>query len=532
MKKSLKYLILIFMLFVLIRLTGLTYGFYETLIIGNKNDTSANVNSKNLSVLYTDGTSKMNFNGDYLFPGDSAEKSFTVTNTGDSKVSYSIILDNVVNAFERIQDLRYFIYINETLVDEGAINNNEVQYLYYREDLEVNSIDNIKFVFKYSETEESQNIDMNKEISFRVNIKGDVKTIVNSTSNTATVFLNTATDTLNNYRIYGNSIQDGTPTLDNPIEIESVGDLVTDETDTNYGKYKIPITVSGKNMINGINAESGYWFDSAGSASGSDSRFIRIAQIKVLPNVTYTFSSNLLTYTIWYFNYGESLSRAFYYSSQQKYHTFTTPENCNYLRITLYNTSGEKDTTALEWLQLEEGSSATDYEPYVEPTTTNIYLDEPLRKVGNYVDYLDLKEQRVVRNVSSLNLAIANMNNWSDDFPGWKNLTEIQTEFPNQNTVLEKVTSYKINTSPGVSDMGINTMNNNGQLWMKTSVYGLTQSEWKEQYPDLVVSLQYGKSSSSKQINVPSIALHDGTNIISVGTSTSPSGIEVNYYKK
>ena len=45
------------------------------------------------------------------------------------------------------------------------------------------------------------------------------------------------------YILYGNSVQDGEPTPDNPIDIDSVGDLVIDETSEYYGKYDIPITV-------------------------------------------------------------------------------------------------------------------------------------------------------------------------------------------------------------------------------------------------------------------------------------------------
>ena len=41
------------------------------------------------------------------------------------------------------------------------------------------------------------------------------------------------------YKVYGNSVQDGEPTLVTPIEIQSVGDLITDDTDANYGKYDI-----------------------------------------------------------------------------------------------------------------------------------------------------------------------------------------------------------------------------------------------------------------------------------------------------
>lgn len=36
---------------------------------------------------------------------------------------------------------------------------------------------------------------------------------------------------------------------------------------------------------------------------------------------------------------------------------------------------------------------------YIEPIITNIYLNEPLRKIGEYSDYIDLENQKVVRNI-------------------------------------------------------------------------------------------------------------------------------------
>lgn len=57
-------------------------------------------------------------------------------------------------------------------------------------------------------------------------------------------------DSLINYTITGNSIQDGNPTPDNPIAIGCVGDLVTDGEDEHYGKYKIPISVNTETTIN------------------------------------------------------------------------------------------------------------------------------------------------------------------------------------------------------------------------------------------------------------------------------------------
>ena len=68
---------------------------------------------------------------------------------------------------------------------------------------------------------------------------------------------NNKTTEIENYRIYGNSIQNGTPTPDIPVDIESVGDLVTQDNCSSYGedacnnigKYVIPIKVTGKNLF-------------------------------------------------------------------------------------------------------------------------------------------------------------------------------------------------------------------------------------------------------------------------------------------
>lgn len=53
---------------------------------------------------------------------------------------------------------------------------------------------------------------------------------------------------------------------------------------------------------------------------------------------------------------------------------------------------------ASNFMITEDGYEA-DYEPYIEPITTNIFLSEPLRKIGDYVDHIDFKGGKVVRNI-------------------------------------------------------------------------------------------------------------------------------------
>ena len=49
------------------------------------------------------------------------------------------------------------------------------------------------------------------------------------------------------------------------------------------------------------------------------------------------------------------------------------------------------------------------------PISTNIYLDEPLRKIGDFVDYIDFKNQKVVRQIKALNSTDIPNNYWADD---------------------------------------------------------------------------------------------------------------------
>lgn len=141
-----------------------------------------------------------------------------------------------------------------------------------------------------------------------------------------------------------------------------------------YG-YKIPVVTRGKNLAGNYTVSSGYYYDDSGTPTQPDARFIRLA-INVEPNTIYTISSNLKFYSIWEFNNNTKISRRGGGNSNK--YTIKTTKECNSLRISMSNTSGEADTSAFEWIQLEKGSTATPYEPYHEPITTPIYLPTPL----------------------------------------------------------------------------------------------------------------------------------------------------------
>ena len=76
-----------------------------------------------------------------------------------------------------------------------------------------------------------------------------------------------------------------------------------------------------------------------------------------------------------------------------------------YVSVWLYSNANSdvlsvKGTT-IEFSNIMASVEDKPYEPYFESTTTNIYIDEPLRKVGDYVDYIDFSNGKLYRTVGA-----------------------------------------------------------------------------------------------------------------------------------
>ena len=225
---------------------------------------------------------------------------------------------------------------------------------------------------------------------------------------------------MRNYEVYGNSVQDGTPTPESPVEIQSVGDLVTDTESEYYGKYDIPITVCGKNLLSypynfTTRTENGLTFTDNGDGSikingtaTNRTGFMLRSQIIDIIDKTkaYVLSGGKdsdVYLQIDFYN-GTTWKKLVDTGNDGKAIIDFTKMNFDYTRVSVAlvvkaNTVCDNITIKP---QLELGETATEYEPYRVPVTANIYLDEPLRKIGDYADYIDFKGQRVVRKVGVL----------------------------------------------------------------------------------------------------------------------------------
>ena len=254
-------------------------------------------------------------------------------------------------------------------------------------------------------------------------------------------------DKLHDLQIYGNSVQNGTPTTENPIEVQSEGELVTEGEYA--GKYKIPFRARGKNLFNpnlrknvwseglnlkylpdedcfvingtvtegytdgidlgrhhanlGIKVKSGkYYKNSVVFLGGSTSKVVNLYSFfgtnSTGEGISPTnwedvkFSSNVAE---GYAKSVTSLPNGAYISSYWLYlHNIPGVTFNNFkFRVMLTETNATSETTS---------NAPIDYEPYIEPQTFNIYLDEPLRKVRGYSDYIDFENKEDVRKINEV----------------------------------------------------------------------------------------------------------------------------------
>ncbi len=117
----------------------------------------------------------------------------------------------------------------------------------------------------------------------------------------------------------------------------------------------------GKNLFNkNVSIITGYYLDNKGSLVSKEGSWYQNVFIEVNSKTQYTISSTVAVLRICFYDKDRKfISRV---ATENTSVTFSTPENCKYVRL-----SGENADTQVQSLQLEQGSKATSYEAYIEP---------------------------------------------------------------------------------------------------------------------------------------------------------------------
>ena len=166
--------------------------------------------------------------------------------------------------------------------------------------------------------------------------------------------------------------------------------------------------------------------------------------------------------------------------------------------------------------------------------------EEKLRSVGDVKDELvvdlDTGDYYKFKNVEHLELAIANMNNVSEDYPGWLNVEKINEYYPNTNDIVGNIMQSKNNITNNDYSIGLNTIGQSSVVWLEKGKFNLTQTQWKEQYPDLIFKLDYS-IPSTETIKLGTLSAEDlaklktfkGYNNVTVNTNLGLMNIRFTY---
>ena len=170
-----------------------------------------------------------------------------------------------------------------------------------------------------------------------------------------------------------------------------------------YG-YRVPVTVEGKNLCNNIWEQGGI---DSNTGNVVPQQSIECCDfIPVKPNVTYSCSrtiannyTNLRCYGTNknYLGTGADLaSKGNPLKQGELFGTFMiTDARVSYIRFN--DLSNSLDTKYMFVEGIYTAETMPPYEPYYEPVTTNLYLPEPIKMVGDEAEYIDYAEQKMHR---------------------------------------------------------------------------------------------------------------------------------------
>ncbi len=340
--------------------------------------------------------------------------------------------------------------------------------------------------------------------------------------------------------IYGESIQNGTPTPTSPVEIESVGERTTnyykasnfssEDFNVSYDEFTSIYTINGTSTCaQNITLSSHLVLDIA-----TGENIVLTAEI-ISGNIER--NNNYVLYSLFNSTKDQYIRDSSSYLVNPGKLSVTgelfSAEYYNY--YVQIGGAGVKFNDVKLRIKIEKASNTSDgYEPYgykipitvsngSDTKTTNIYLKEPLRKVGEYADYLDLTNKKVVRNVRRY--SFTGSESWSADYAPTLLFSVPITNKGIANTkILCNVAEYSL------EQKGIRYTNSLGNTfgfdnaYSKFGVSNLT--EFKEKLGTLNAYMLYLLATPTEEsIDVPEIPTLTGNVTYTIGTSIKPSSI-------
>ncbi len=313
-----------------------------------------------------------------------------------------------------------------------------------------------------------------------------------------------------------------------------------------YGKYKIPVTTKSKNiftyqtildsnhieLLNASNAEFNFI-----NTSGIPETYID-AKENTQYNVSYkvkAVSEQVIHFSVYYTDGTNTNISATGVVGEYVEVSGVTAANKSVSYIKFGGGGGLKVGTTFKEIQFEEGTNKTSYAPYYNETT-NIYLDEPLRKVGDYYDYIDFSKKQVIRQIASVDLGSVNFTYNTDKVNPYFTYVNSAQVAAKADYILSanynRVSIYSmLSSSANQPDFSISIgypSNWRGRLVVTDSRYSDAAS-LKSALNGVIAYFPADFEIEPEPISLPNIPINYGTTILEVDTEIAPSDVEVSY---
>ena len=354
------------------------------------------------------------------------------------------------------------------------------------------------------------------------------------------------------------------PSPEFPSEIKNTGDLLTKDNCESYGsdacdnigKYVVQVKATGKNLFDYDNVSSVYGVKKQDNGYYTNyMAYNMISTYQTLKKyigkkVTVSFdltTSKDGTFSIYpYQRNGIGINFSMF-SKEIKANTKTRVTATGFVEvlgtnpayslgeIIVYN-EGYKGSYLVNNIQFEVGEQATDYEAYNEKTT-NIYLTEPLRKVGDTADYIDYANSKVVRNVGKT--IFNGSENWIQ-YPSTNKYyvsDVLPTIYKSNSFVLSNRFFRRTSGNSSRTDDNKYTYGD-GDIWLQSTeefprlyIYKndiATVENLKTWLSNNNITVAYPLATPIEEsINLTGIELLDGYNTLSINTEVSPSNVKL-----
>lgn len=304
-----------------------------------------------------------------------------------------------------------------------------------------------------------------------------------------------------------------------------------------YG-YQIPVVVQGKNLFDMSISHIGIVLNSDTGEEVS-STYGSVTKITADPSVEYTWTAPISgtqnTIICSYDSNDAYISTLVNENRYAEIATFTTPSNCAYIKV-----SEHRERRSLTML-VKGSTIPTSYEPYSAPITPPIYLNAPLRKVGNYADVLDYKEGQIIRNVGVK--VFDGTESWfyggnSTGFGFYHRILDCKTNgkaltdiiCTNLPTRTNPAGGYSQNPSIGYFDATSDSITVRCDEFLDEDKVTKWKSYLADQYANGTPVVIYYPlaTATTESITAPDIAMFEGTNTITTDTTVSPSDMYCN----